>query len=51
MENTIMCITAPCGQSEINLKANETFLQKHKNHLLIAGALVLGYFAYKKFKK
>ena len=29
----------------------QTFLQKHKNHLLIAGALVLGYFAYKKFNK
>jgi hypothetical protein len=31
--------------------ANETFIQKHKNHLLIAGALVLGYLAYKKFNK
>jgi hypothetical protein len=31
--------------------APETFLQKHKNHLLIVGALVLGYFAYKKFNK
>ena len=30
---------------------NQTFLQKHKNHLLIVGALVLGYFAYKKFNK
>ena len=28
-----------------------SFLQKHKNHLLLIGALVLGYFAYKKFKK
>jgi len=27
------------------------FLQKHKANLLIAGAIVLGYFAYKKFKK
>lgn len=27
------------------------FLQKHKNHLLILGALVIGYFAYKKFNK
>lgn len=27
------------------------FLQKHKNHLLILGALVLGYLAYKKFNK
>ena len=31
--------------------APQTFLQKHKNHLLILGALVLGYLAYKKFKK
>lgn len=31
--------------------APQTFTQKHKNHLLIAGALVLGYFAYKKFNK
>jgi uncharacterized protein involved in tellurium resistance len=31
--------------------AKQTFLQKHKNHLLIVGALVLGYLAYKKFKK
>jgi hypothetical protein len=31
--------------------SGETFLQKHKNHLLIVGALVLGYFAYKKFNK
>ena len=31
--------------------SGETFLQKHKNHLLIVGALVIGYFAYKKFNK
>jgi hypothetical protein len=31
--------------------SGETFLQKHKNHLLIAGVLVIGYFAYKKFNK
>jgi len=31
--------------------SGETFLQKHKNHLLIIGALVIGYFAYKKFNK
>ena len=31
--------------------APESFLQKHKNHLLILGALVIGYFAYKKFNK
>jgi len=30
---------------------NQTFLQKHKNHLIIALVLVAGYFAYKKFKK
>jgi hypothetical protein len=29
----------------------QTFLQKHKNHLLIVGTLFLGYFAYKKFNK
>jgi hypothetical protein len=29
----------------------QSFLQKHKNHLLIAGALVVGFLAYKKFKK
>ena len=29
----------------------ETFLQKNKTNLLIAGALVLGYFAYKKYNK
>jgi hypothetical protein len=29
----------------------QTFLQKHKNHLLIVGALVIGYFAYKKLNK
>jgi hypothetical protein len=29
----------------------ETFLQKHKNHLLILGGLVLGYLAFKKFNK
>jgi hypothetical protein len=29
----------------------QSFIQQHKNHLLIAGALVLGYFAYKKFNK
>jgi hypothetical protein len=29
---------------------NRTFLQKHKNHLLIAGGLVLAFLAYKKFK-
>ena len=29
----------------------ESFLQKNKTNLLIIGALVLGYFAYKKFNK
>jgi hypothetical protein len=29
----------------------QTFLQKNKTNLLIVGALVLGYFAYKKYKK
>ena len=31
--------------------SEQTFLQKHKNNLLIVGALVLGYLAYKKFNK
>jgi hypothetical protein len=31
--------------------APQTFLEKNKNNLLILGALVLGYLAYKKFKK
>jgi hypothetical protein len=31
--------------------SGETFLQKNKTNLLIIGALVLGYFAYKKFNK
>ena len=31
--------------------APETSLQKNKNNLLIIGVLVLGYFAYKKYKK
>jgi hypothetical protein len=31
--------------------APQTFLQKNKTNLLIAGVLVLGYFAYKKLKK
>ena len=31
--------------------APESFLRKHKNYLLIAGALVIGYLAYKKFNK
>jgi hypothetical protein len=29
----------------------ETFVQKHKTHLLIAGAIIVGFLAYKKFKK
>jgi len=31
--------------------APQTFLEKNKTNLLILGALVLGYFAYKKFNK
>jgi hypothetical protein len=31
--------------------SEQTFLQKNKTNLLIAGVLVLGYLAYKKFKK
>ena len=36
---------------ESQRNVNDSFLEKHKNHLLIVGAIVLGYFAYKKFKK
>lgn len=38
-------------QIDNSLVSEATFLQKHKNHLLILGALVLGYLAYKKFNK
>jgi hypothetical protein len=31
--------------------AQQPFLEKHKNHLLLLLAVVAGYFAYKKFKK
>lgn len=31
--------------------SDETFLVKHKTHLLILGGVVLAYIAYKKFKK
>ena len=31
--------------------APQTFIEKHKNHLLILGGLVVAYFAYKKFNK
>ncbi len=34
-----------------NNQPQQSFLKKHKTHLLIAGAVVLGYLAYKKFKK
>jgi hypothetical protein len=38
-------------QSLLPTQVPQSFIQQHKNHLLIAGALVLGYFAYKKFNK
>jgi hypothetical protein len=38
-------------QTLITGGSGETFLQKHKNHLLILGALVIAYFAFKKFNK
>jgi len=34
-----------------NFLKDPSFIEKHKNHLLIVGALVLGYFAYKKYIK
>jgi hypothetical protein len=41
------------GINNLNSKdvAPQTFLEKNKTNLLIVGVLVLGYFAYKKFKK
>lgn len=33
-----------------NENISQSFLQKNKNYLLFVGAVVLGYFAYKKFK-
>jgi hypothetical protein len=39
------------SNAENTVLAPETFLQKNKTNLLIAGALVLGYLAYKKYKK
>jgi hypothetical protein len=38
-------------KEKTDIANNETFLQKNKNNLIIAGLLVAGYFAYKKFKK
>jgi len=34
-----------------NENISQSFLQKNKTNLLIVGAIVLGYFAYKKYKK
>jgi hypothetical protein len=42
-------INSDSGVSE-NQTLPQTFLQKNKTNLLIAGVLVLGYFAYKKYK-
>jgi hypothetical protein len=50
-DGTISVTNSSSDSNQIIKLAPETFLQKHKNHLLIAGALVLGYFAYKKFNK
>jgi len=36
---------------ELQNQPTQSFLEKHKNYLLIAGAVVLGFLAYKKFKK
>jgi len=44
--------TLPSADSTNKTDASgETFIQKHKNHLLILGGLVIGYLAYKKFNK
>jgi hypothetical protein len=34
-----------------NSVLNQPFLEKHKNHLLIAGAIIIVFLAYKKFNK
>jgi hypothetical protein len=34
-----------------NVVSKQTFLEKNKTNLLIVGALVLGYLAYKKLNK
>jgi hypothetical protein len=39
------------GNNQPNQVAQQSFIEKHKTNLLIVGAIVLGYFAYKKFKK
>jgi hypothetical protein len=38
------------SNSENTVLAPQSFIEKNKTNLLIAGAIVLGYFAYKKFK-
>jgi hypothetical protein len=40
----------PIEYFDISQGMKTTFLQKHKNHLIIAGAIVLAFLAYKKFK-
>jgi hypothetical protein len=39
------------SNSENTILAPQSFLEKNKTNLLIAGAIVLGYFAYQKFIK
>jgi hypothetical protein len=46
-ENTDVVEETPTSTNE---NISQSFLQKNKTNLLIVGAIVLGYFAYKKFK-
>jgi len=39
------------SENNANLSQKKSFFEEHKNHLIMIGVLVLGYFAYKKFKK
>ena len=50
-DGTISVTNSNSDSNQNSKLDSQTFLQKHKNHLLIAGALVLGYLAYKKFNK
>jgi hypothetical protein len=43
--------TADVNSNKNTRLDSQTFLQKNKTNLLIAGVLVLAYLAYKKFKK
>lgn len=46
-ENSVVNQTSNINNSNVQ----QSFLEKHKTHLLIAGAVVLGVLVFKKFKK